>query len=330
MTSNRVTLFGGLAVVVLVASGCAGSQTGTPAAAPSSAATTTTVATPPAATTEAPAADPSPTCVDDSVVQDAVASLDPFNGFGWKVSKQGDPCATLSWVDAHIEGAMAASPVTILFFHDNTYLGTATSESYSFTSVESQTDDTVTVSYRWLRDGEATSQLSGGPASIRYQWDGSSVQMLDELPPEVTDREGYADSTSAPAQPDSCVTDSTIQGAVSSLPELFDGGGWNVVERGNPCATLSWAKAFVYGATGSSPVAVLFFNQNTYLGTATSKSYGFTDVVAESDDTVTASYGWLLPGESTASHSGGPALVRYHWDGSSVQMLDQLPVEVTG
>ena len=40
--------------------------------------------------------------------------------------------------------------------------------------------------YRWLVADEAFAAPEGGPVAIRYQWDGSSVIMLDTLPPEVT------------------------------------------------------------------------------------------------------------------------------------------------
>ena len=46
----------------------------------------------------------------------------------------------------------------------------------------------------------------------------------------------------------------------------------------NPCATLSTALVTVEGATGSSPITALMFHNGTYLGTATSRAYGFTSL----------------------------------------------------
>jgi hypothetical protein len=60
----------------------------------------------------------------------------------------------------------------------------------------------------------------------------------------------------------------------------------------NPCATLSTALVTVEGATGSSPVAALMFHNGDYLGTATSKAYGFTSLktARSTDGTVVLDY----------------------------------------
>lgn len=120
------------------------------------------------------------------VVSDAVASLpEYFDGVRWVAYEMGDPCASFTWVSATSEGATASTPDHHLFFADGVYLGTATAEPYSFTSVTGQSSDTITVNYRWLVGEEAFAAPEGGPVSIRYQWDGNQVNMLDTLPPEV-------------------------------------------------------------------------------------------------------------------------------------------------
>lgn len=128
------------------------------------------------------------TCVDAAVVADAVASIPRyFPDEAWTAGRTGDPCAAFTWVEAAASPyATASTPEHILFFGNGVYLGTATAAPYSFTSVATQTADTITVNYRWLVADEAFAAPEGGPVAIRYQWDGSSVIMLDTLPPEVT------------------------------------------------------------------------------------------------------------------------------------------------
>lgn len=121
------------------------------------------------------------------VVTDAVASLPPyFDDVPWVAYEMGDPCASFTWVSATSERATASTPDHHLFFYDGVYLGTATAEPYSFSSVVDQTFDTVTVNYRWLVGDEAFAAPEGGPVAIRYRWNGSQVTMLDALPPEIT------------------------------------------------------------------------------------------------------------------------------------------------
>ena len=96
----------------------------------------------------------------------------------------------------------------------------------------------------------------------------------------------------------------------------------------NPCATLSTALVTVEGATGSSPITALMFHQGHYLGTATSKAYGFTslDVNRTTDDTVILNY--KIPGACNACAPAAVYPVRYQWQGDHVAMLDPAPPSV--
>lgn len=93
----------------------------------------------------------------------------------------------------------------------------------------------------------------------------------------------------------------------------------------DPCATLSTALVTVEGGTGSSPTQALMFHDGQYLGTGTSKAYGFTEYnpAASSDDTVGLTY--TLPASCNACNDGTYTSVRYRWDGTRVQMLDAPP-----
>ncbi|MGI5216695.1 LppP/LprE family lipoprotein [Nocardia sp. CA-290969] len=126
-------------------------------------------------------------CIDPSApgVQEAVAGL----GDGWvadqaSADRPGD-CGQLLWVRA-VGGNSAGAPIHVLFFHDGTYLGTATSEPYAFTHVAGSSDTAVTVEYKWLVADEPFAAPQGGPAAITYTWTGSAVVMSEPLPPEVT------------------------------------------------------------------------------------------------------------------------------------------------
>lgn len=112
------------------------------------------------------------------------------------------------------------------------------------------------------------------------------------------------------------------------------GVAWDPTAQGgnfDPCATLSVARVFIDGATGTSPEQLLMFHDGVYQGTETVQAYGFTnvDVAASTDDAVVVHYGYGKPGETTASASG-LVTVRYQWADGAVHMLDTLPAAVTG
>ncbi|MFE3541622.1 LppP/LprE family lipoprotein [Nocardia sp. NPDC059177] len=126
-------------------------------------------------------------CIDPSStgVQNAVAGL----GGGWVADQasadQPGDCGQLLWVRA-VGGNSAAAPIHVLFFHDGTYLGTATAEPYAFTHVAGANGNAVTVEYKWLVADEPFATPQGGPAAITYTWTGSGVVMSGPLPSEVT------------------------------------------------------------------------------------------------------------------------------------------------
>lgn len=93
----------------------------------------------------------------------------------------------------------------------------------------------------------------------------------------------------------------------------------------DPCAALSTALVTVQGATGSSPITALMFHDGHYLGTATSKAYGFTtlDHDRTTDDTVVLDY---KDARNVCTACDGPvSAVRYQWQGDHVAMLDPAP-----
>ena len=138
----------------------------------------------------------------------------------------------------------------------------------------------------------------------------------------------------AAAPPTTCgvnLASQQVINAVRSLPaDATTGRTWATDPRSfegnfNPCATLSTALVAVEGATGSSPVTALMFHNGSYLGTATSKAYGFTSLngPATTDDMVVLNY--KTPGVCNACAPAAVTSVRYQWQGDHVAMLDPAP-----
>jgi LppP/LprE lipoprotein len=123
-----------------------------------------------------------------------------------------------------------------------------------------------------------------------------------------------------------------IQAAISSAPIVPQGWPWNDNPRSfdpssnyNPCATLSAVIITIEQGTGSSPEQALLFHKGDYVGTGTSKAYGFTSVNAAqtTDDTVALNY---KDGRNVCTACPGPVTtVRYQWQGDHVAMLDPAP-----
>ncbi|MCY4670754.1 MAG: LppP/LprE family lipoprotein [Rhodococcus sp.] len=197
----------------LTVAGC-GSTEGTPEAAASSTAasstasatstaneTETTVASSPppqsntrtnvsttATTTAIPTSGP---CLDvgSSLVTDAIGTLGTdINGGNWiprsASEEQIGNCPDLLWVSVDGDGVGDATYQShVLFFHDGTYLGTATSEPYSYTHVIDSNKDSVSVQYRWLLDDDAFCCPQGGPNIVNFTWNGSAVVADGQFPP---------------------------------------------------------------------------------------------------------------------------------------------------
>jgi hypothetical protein len=111
-------------------------------------------------------------------------------------------------------------------------------------------------------------------------------------------------------------------------PEPVTGRAWGPNSQGgnfDPCAELSTILIMIDGGTASSPMQALMFHRGTWLGTGTLRAYSFTsvDTAASTKDTVVLAY---RSGQScSACGDGILTRVRYHWDGSKVQMLDPPP-----
>ncbi|MGC5024935.1 LppP/LprE family lipoprotein [Tsukamurella sp. DT100] len=143
-------------------------------------------------------------CLDlsSSTVRDAVAKLPSFRGSGFTATRGTDAregsCPALMWARADLTGGTGSSPVWILFFDRQGYLGTATSRYTTFTGVFGSTDDSVAVSYRWLNPGDSTAGVSGGPVIVTYTLSGRTVTPDKDVPPQVFDGGAPAPTSTAP------------------------------------------------------------------------------------------------------------------------------------
>ena len=98
-----------------------------------------------------------------------------------------DPCAALSWVVLGLKGGMASSPVQIMLFHRDQYIGVTASEPINYWPEVVRLDDAaIQVTYKWPRDGETTAGATGRSVSI-FTWDEQtqSVVHSGEWPPGV-------------------------------------------------------------------------------------------------------------------------------------------------
>jgi hypothetical protein len=149
-------------------------------------------------------------------------------------------------------------------------------------------------------------------------------------PSPVAQRPAAAPRPVAPPSP-TCGPDqaTALQAALAKLPpEPLTGRGWQTTPIGgnyNPCANLSTILVMIDGGTASSPVQALMFHRGTYLGTGTSKAYGFTSLnpAGSTNDMVVLDY--KTPGECNACAPAAVTSVRYRWQGDHVEMLDPAP-----
>ncbi len=138
----------------------------------------------PTATAQPPACGP-----DQATAMQAALNvnwIDPSTDKYWDSTPIGsnyDPCADLSAVLVTTQGGKPPSPVLAFLFHRGEYVGTATQKAYKLTTLNAgrSTGDTVVLDYKTAGDNDLG--LVAGVASVRYQWQGDHLVMLDPPPP---------------------------------------------------------------------------------------------------------------------------------------------------
>ncbi|WP_238815494.1 LppP/LprE family lipoprotein [Nocardia brasiliensis] len=117
--------------------------------------------------------------------------------------------------------------------------------------------------------------------------------------------------------------------AVAGLAPNKEGYPWVIREASSDpiaagCAgVLSW---MLVDWNGSHPgYHVLFFTNGAYLGTATSKYYGYTTVLGKTRNTVSVQYRWVKPQDALCCPSGGPNVVTYTLTDNTVRAKGEFP-----
>ncbi|OBB55512.1 hypothetical protein A6B34_08260 [Mycolicibacterium monacense] len=120
-----------------------------------------------------------------------------------------------------------------------------------------------------------------------------------------------------------------LRSALAKLPpEPLTERGWESIPvdtNYDPCADLSTILVMIQGGTGSSPVQALMFHRGTYLGTGTSKAYGFTSLNRSRTTSDTVVLNYKTPGACNACPPAAVTSVRYQWQRDRVVMLDPAP-----
>ncbi|MGW0249623.1 LppP/LprE family lipoprotein [Nocardia goodfellowii] len=86
---------------------------------------------------------------------------------------------------------------------------------------------------------------------------------------------------------------------------------------------LSW---MTVEGTGIHPAThILFFTGGKYLGTASEEPYAYTHVLGKTRDTVQVQYRWPLPEDALCCPTGGPSVVTFSLNGTTVTARGQFP-----
>ncbi|MET8429705.1 LppP/LprE family lipoprotein [Nocardia sp. NPDC004860] len=116
--------------------------------------------------------------------------------------------------------------------------------------------------------------------------------------------------------------------AIKSLAPTTNGGWGNPSASNDPISAgcdgvLSWMT--VESGNIHPYTHVLFFTNGTYLGTATSSPYGYTEVIGKTANTVSVQYKWAKSSDALCCPSGGPSVVTFTLSGGKVVAKGQFP-----
>ncbi|MEU6186608.1 LppP/LprE family lipoprotein [Nocardia sp. NPDC047038] len=119
--------------------------------------------------------------------------------------------------------------------------------------------------------------------------------------------------------------------SVATLAAPPGGGSWTIQGASeDPIAAgcsgvLSWMTVEWPGIHPGTHV--LFFTGGKYLGTASARPYGYTTVLGKTRDTVSVQYRWPLKDDALCCPQGGPSVVTFTLNGTTVQANGQFPPE---
>ncbi|WP_228003106.1 LppP/LprE family lipoprotein [Nocardia australiensis] len=119
------------------------------------------------------------------------------------------------------------------------------------------------------------------------------------------------------------------ESGIASLGTPPGGGQWQIQGASNDAISdgcsgvLSWMTVEWAGIHPGTHI--LFFTDGTYLGTASAKPYAYTEVIGKTRNTVSAQYKWARPEDALCCPQGGPSVVTFTLNGTSVHADGQFP-----
>lgn len=119
-------------------------------------------------------------------LEEAVATVE---GEGYDVSNTDtyDPSYDLRVLIGISQDSATAYAQRAFFFLGGEYLGNDTSADSAGIEYAGQDSNTVSLDYVLYRRNDANCCPSGGKATVRYDWNGSELVPLDEIPPDSLD-----------------------------------------------------------------------------------------------------------------------------------------------
>ncbi|WP_010540498.1 LppP/LprE family lipoprotein [Dietzia alimentaria] len=131
-------------------------------------------------------------------------------------------------------------------------------------------------------------------------------------------------STSEECSPSTVPVATDAAGIAAPFPDR----AWSVWQTGNLCGPLGYAELETAGGTGSSPTQLLLYNEGEFLGTGI-RCNALGQVTDSTSDSVTVQYRWPIGSDSNANMRGRTD-VTFQWNGSSVDMIGNLPQDAVG
>jgi hypothetical protein len=142
---------------------------------------------------------------------------------------------------------------------------------------------------------------------------------------------GWKPPTPPPPPPDKCKpsdgpANDTVRRAIFAVPVETQGSSWVEIGRGHARkCRLQWVQIVPSIASESTPQQLLFFDQNTPLGTATPNPKPYITVLPPGDDTVTVQYQWQVGKDEACCPTGiGTVKFQIGSDGK-LQALGKIP-----
>lgn len=137
---------------------------------------------------------------------------------------------------------------------------------------------------------------------------------------------GWSPKAPPPAGPDSCtVADGPHPEVVTAAVRALAQGPWTVTGSGHTanCA-LYWVQVGPLNKAPDAPNQVLFFNNNTPLGSPTPNPRPYVTVTTASKDTVNVQYQWPQANDKPGLPTGIGS-VRFTVEGGKLKALDPIP-----